>query len=531
VEKTRWDKSVEFKTILCVAASAIVISGLFGYINITLQEDRLNKMMLKNAHHLSETIEKSIQIDMMENRKHEAYKIMGTIGEQKGIDKVRIYSREGAILFSTNRKEISTMVDKKAEACYACHSEAKPLERLATSARSRIFPSGQGHRVLGIINPMYNTDTACSTADCHFHPASQKVLGVIDITMSLDEVDREIVKARNETLLFNVLLILGISASVAAIFMRFVGKPVKELVEGTRRVAGGDLAHVIPVRTNDELGHLAGSFNYMTENLRKANEEILEWIKNLEQKVEERTRELKSTQDQLIQSEKLAGLGRIAATVAHEINNPLAGVFTYIKLMERRIEKSRKGEGSEGDTGKFLEYLSTMGREVERTTAIVHNLLDITRPKEPTKKSCDLNRLVDESLLIVQNKLKLHNIEVEKRMAPIQNVMADPSQLKQVFINLMVNAAEAMEKGGRLTIRSARNREGNAAVLEFIDTGIGIPQDILPRIFDPFYTTKEKGTGLGLSVVSGIIKRHEGRVEVESEAGNGTLIRITLPVQ
>ena len=526
---TRWADSIELKFVLFVAASAILVNGIFGYISLSLQEDRLNMIMLRNAHHLSETIEKSIQIDMMENRKHEAYRIMGTIGNQKGIEKVRIYNPEGVILFSTDNNEISTMVDKKAEACYACHSEAKPLERLTSSARSRIFSSGRGHRVLGIINPLYNTtEKACSTADCHFHSADQKVLGVIDITMSLDEVDREIAKARNETILFNFLLILGVSASVVAIFMRFVGRPVKELVRGTNWIAGGDLTHVIPVKTDDEMGHLAESFNAMTESLRNANEEIHGLIKNLEQKVEERTQELKDAQEQLLQSEKLAAVGKIAATVAHEINNPLAGVFTYIKLMERRLERGQYGEG---DVEKFREYLATMGREVERTSAIVHNLLDLTRQREPSKKPCDINRLIDESLVIVQNKLKLHNVEVEKRMELLQNVEADPSQMKQVFINVMVNAAEAMQEGGRLTIRTFRDPDRNNAVLEFEDTGVGIPPDIMSKIFDPFYTTKEKGTGLGLSVVSGIVKRHGGQVEVKSDTGSGTLIRIILPVQ
>jgi two-component system NtrC family sensor kinase len=351
---------------------------------------------------------------------------------------------------------------------------------------------------------------------------------VIDITMSLEEVDREIAKARNETILFNLLLILGVSASVAWIFMRFVGKPVKELVLGTKRVAGGDLMHRIPVRTDDEMGHLAESFNSMTESLQKANDAIHGLIRDLEHKVEERTKELKDAQTQLFQSEKLAAVGKIAATVAHEINNPLSGVFTYIKLMERRLD--RKQPGGE-DAEKFREYLSTMGREVERTSAIVHNLLDLTRQREPSKKPCELNRIIEESLVIVQNKLKLHNVEVEKRLDPLQSVNADPSQMKQMFINVMINAAEAMPAGGVLTIRTFRSPDGNNAVLEFQDTGIGIPPEIMGKIFDPFYTTKEKGTGLGLSVVSGIIKRHEGNVEVQSEQGKGTLIRITLPVQ
>jgi two-component system NtrC family sensor kinase len=203
-------------------------------------------------------------------------------------------------------------------------------------------------------------------------------------------------------------------------------------------------------------------------------------------------------------------------------------VFTYIKLMERRLEKKPEGDG---DAEKFREYLATMGREVERTSAIVHNLLDLTRQREPSKKPCDINRIVEESLLIVQNKLKLHNVEVAKSLTPLENVNADPSQMKQVFINVMVNAAEAMQGGGRLAIRTFRSPDGAKAVLEFEDTGVGIPPEIMNRIFDPFYTTKEKGTGLGLSVVAGIVKRHEGHVEVQSEPEKGTLIRITLPVR
>jgi two-component system NtrC family sensor kinase len=161
----------------------------------------------------------------------------------------------------------------------------------------------------------------------------------------------------------------------------------------------------------------------------------------------------------------------------------------------------------------------------------VHNLLDLTRQREPSKKPCDINRIVEESLLIVQNKLKLHNVEVAKSLTPLENVNADPSQMKQVFINVMVNAAEAMQGGGRLAIRTFRSPDGAKAVLEFEDTGVGIPPEIMNRIFDPFYTTKEKGTGLGLSVVAGIVKRHEGHVEVQSEPEKGTLIRITLPVR
>lgn len=521
----RWYKSIEFKIILSVAITTLAVNGFFTFLYLDVQARHLDETILKNATQLSETIRKSIQYDMLVNRKENAYRIMQTIAEQEGIEKVRIYGSEGAILFSTDKDERGTMVDKKVEACYACHAKDTPIERLATPSRNRIFPSGKGYRILGMINPMYN-DRECSSAECHAHPASQKVLGVIDITMSLAAADEEMHSARQQTIAFNLMSILSISVIAVISLLVFVGKPVRQLVLGTNRVARGDLHHVIPIDSDDEMGHLARSFNKMTESLQRANEEIHEWIRTLEQKVEERTKELKDAQFQLLHTEKLAAVGKIAATVAHEINNPLTGVFTYIKLMERRIEEGKNGAH---DMEKFREYLSTMSREVQRTSAIVHNLLDFTRPKEPSRKMVNLNSLVEESLNIVKNKLTISNITLEKKMDPLPDIQADSAQMKQVFINLIINACEAMEGGGTLTITSRHDGTRNAETITFADTGAGISPEDLPRVFDPFYSTKDKGTGLGLSVVYGIVTRHNGRIEVRSRPKGGAEMIVTLP--
>src|SRR3990172_716494 len=449
----RWYKSIEFKIILSVAITTLAVNGFFTFLYLDVQARHLDETILKSATRLSETIKKSIQYDMLVNRKENAYRIMETIAEQEGIEKVRIYGREGTILFSTDKGELGTMVDKKAEACYACHAKDTPIEKLSTPSKNRIFASGKGYRILGMINPIYN-DRNCSAAECHSHPESQKVLGVIDITMSLAGAAPEIPPRRRQIIVFNFLSILSISVIAVVSLLVFVGKPVRQLVLGTNRVARGDLTHVIPIDSDDEMGHLARSFNQMTASLQRANDEIHEWIRTLEQKVEERTRELKDAQFQLLHTEKLAAVGKIAATVAHEINNPLTGGFTYIKLMERRVEK---------------------------------------------------------------------------RMDPLPDIPADPAQMKQVFINLIINACEAMEGGGVLTVTSRHDGERNTETVAFADTGPGISPEDLPRVFDPFYTTKEKGTGLGLSVVYGIVTRHNGRIEVKSNPGGGTQMVIVLP--
>jgi len=511
----------------------LVVNGALAYVYLRIQKENINLTVLRNASQISETIKKSIRNDMFENRKEAAYKIMNTVGQQEGIEKVRIYSPEGRILFSTESKEVGRMVDKRGEACYGCHSEARPLEHLATSERSRIFFSSDnaaapdtGHRVLGIINPLYN-DSACSSATCHAHPESLKVLGVIDVTMDLSAVDAIMAKSHRQVLFVSIVSIVAICFIVALILVHFLTRPVSELVLGTHRISDGDLDHFIPVATNDEMGHLASSFNQMTRDLQGAQAEIREGVRNLEEKVEERTRELRAAQSQLLHSEKLAAVGALAATVAHEINNPLTGVYTYIRLMERKITQ---GKHAPEDVAKYREYLDTMRREVERTTAIVQNLLDFTRPKEPARKPMSLLMILEESLSLVRNKLSLNNIEVVNRVPPLPDIMADPAHIKQVFINILINACEAMENGGILTIDGLCDEAGNTVTMEVRDTGVGIKTENLARIFDPFFSTKEKGTGLGLSVVHGIVSRHNGKVAIESAPGSGTLIRITLPI-
>ncbi|MBP2673929.1 MAG: integral rane sensor signal transduction histidine kinase [Deltaproteobacteria bacterium] len=530
----KWHKSIGVKIVLLIVGIIAITTGALVFVYLSIQKENLEAMAHRTASKLSETIGKSIQNDMLLNRKEAAYRIMDTIGQQEGIEKVRVFNAEGTILYSSyDPGEKGRMVDKRAEECFRCHQDASPVVRLATKDRSRIFLSsdslkkpGVSHRVLGIINPLYN-EPGCSGASCHAHPESQKVLGVIDVTMDMSDVDEYIARARSRVLAVGVVSILLGCLVASGILFRFIQWPVRELAEGTARIAKGDLDTVIPVGSEDELGQLARSFNQMTVSLRDANAEINALVEGLNQMVDERTAELKEAQDQLLNAEKLAHLGKIAATVAHEINNPLHGVFTYIRLMERKLQEGAPGpEQAE----KFRGYLSTMAREVERTSAIVFNLLDFTRPKDPLRQRVDLRKLIEESLVLVQNLVKSNNVEVRQELSPIPETDSDPAQMKQVFLNLLVNACEAMESGGTLTIRCWENPRPRTVVVEVGDTGSGISQEHLRKIFDPFFTTKGKGTGIGLSVVRGIVGRHGGKIEVDSEENRGTRFRIVLPL-
>jgi len=532
----KWYKSIGIKIVLAVFGVIAVMSGTLAIVYVDIQKSNLEDMSLRTASKLSETIKKSIQNDMLLNRKEAAYRIMDTIGEQEGIEKVRIFNCQGRILYSNRDREkagVSWKMDKNSPECKLCHGNTNRALRVNPRDRSRTFlvpdspkMPGVAHRVLGIVNPLYN-EPQCSNASCHAHPSSRKVLGVIDVTMDISDVDAYIATARRRVLGVSVLSILLGSLAAGLLLVRFIQKPVDELVDGTARIAKGDLEKVIPVDSDDELGQLARSFNQMTESLRNANAEINDLVEGLNRMVDERTAELKEAQEQLVHQEKLAHLGKIAATVAHEINNPLHGVFTYIRLMERKLNEGGLGPDQ---AEKYRGYLATMAREVERTSAIVFNLLDFTRPKAPTPKRTELTKLVEESLILVQNQLKSNNIEVRQELARLPAMDCDPAQIKQVFLNLMVNACEAMESGGVLTLRCWETHNPREAVVEIGDTGTGISEEDRRKIFDPFFTTKGKGTGLGLSVVLGIVNRHGGKIEVDSGKNRGTRFRVVLPL-
>ncbi len=495
-------RKLSIKLIFWVGVITVIVIGVFDYVDLTTQRRHLLDEAILGAKQLSGTLMRSLRFDMLHNYREALYNSIETIGTQEGIEKIRIFNKEGMIMFSSDKGEMGQMVDKHAEACYACHAEKEPLERLDIPERSRIFRADE-YRVLGMISPIYN-EPDCYNAACHVHPREQKVLGVLDISLSLDATDKRINEIKRKNILFTAITIMTVSAIIVLFIQRAVYRPVKELAEGTTRVASGDFDHTIPSRSEDEIGQLADSFNKMTHRL-------------------------KEIQYQLLQSEKLASIGKLAATIAHEINNPLNGILTYTKLIERKL---KGGTLQKDEIAQFRSYLAIMERETERCSSIVRNLLDFARQREPSLKSdVNINEVVEEALSLLANQIALQEITLEKKYCQLPPIMADPMQLRQAFLNVILNSCEAMYKGGILIITTAYSQKKKMVKVEIADNGIGIAEQELPKIFDPFFTSKEKGTGLGLSVVYGIINSHQGAIQVKSKLGLGTTITITLPTE
>jgi len=511
---------------LMAAVGAVVFLGVaaVALLNVRAARRELEDEVVRDASQFSDTVKRSTHYAMLQNRWEDAFQIMRTIGAQEGIERVRVFNKEGLILFSTEEREVHRVVDKQAEACYACHAAQAPLEHLDLPKRSRIF-AGAGGRVLGLITPIYN-ERGCAGAGCHSSPEAKRVLGVLDISISLARADREIAAISRRAAWVAGGTVVLVLALIGVLIRGSVARPVAALVEGTERVAAGNLEGVIPVHGRDELGALAASFNEMTAALARARAQVAGLVDTLEHRVAERTRELEAAQAQLIQSEKLASLGQLAASIAHEINNPLTGVLTYARLLARRLATDLpEGEGRQA----AQRQLALVERETERCCAIVRNLLQFARQREPKVEPVDVNGVVGEALSLVGNRLSIQGIELDRRLAPLPEVPADAGQLRQVFVNILLNACEAMGPGGEMTVRSRVSPAGDGVEVAIADTGPGIPPENLARIFDPFFTTKEKGTGLGLSVAYGIVQRHGGRIDVRSRPGEGTAMTVWLP--
>ena len=262
---------------------------------------------------------------------------------------------------------------------------------------------------------------------------------------------------------------------------------------------------------------------------KKEEEQIRE---RLERMVEERTRQLKETHEKLLHQDKMASLGKLSASVVHEINNPIAGMLNFILLMKRIIEE-KDLDGRTAD--QFIQYLALMETETRRVSEIASNLLAFSRQSKLELKPVDLNRLVEKTLLLNQNLLKINKVKIEKDLDPeLLEIIGSEDQLQQVFMNMVSNAVEAMDAsgGGTLSVHTSHLLEEDKVMVSFKDTGTGIPEENMSRLFEPFFTTKTKGkgVGLGLSVAYGIVEEHGGTIQVDSSPGKGTVFSVLLPV-
>jgi two-component system NtrC family sensor kinase len=314
---------------------------------------------------------------------------------------------------------------------------------------------------------------------------------------------------KNQTMLiFLVISFAGaiVSIAIALYISRRISTSVGTLVKASKQLAGGNLETKVERVSNDELGDLADTFNFMAGSLRERDEKLKEFTKK-----------------KIMESERLALIGQLSANVAHELNNPLQGIVTYSHLL---LEENTFSEDNNESINKIVV-------QANRCRDIIRGLLDFSRHKTPDKTLCSVNNLLRGCISLVEKQAAFHNIEVTMDLdEQLPMVVLDPSQIERVFLNLIINAADAMSGNGELTLSTKHNRTKACIEISVQDTGHGITEENMEKIFDPFFTTKETGhgVGLGLAISYGIIKDHNGNISVESEEGKGTTFTVSFPL-
>ncbi len=527
-----YPRSLPLQLGLPLVAVALFVGLLAGYIHMKTQERQLLDAMIIGGEQLSGSIASATWHAMLADQREAAYETMQTIALKQGIRRIRIYNKEGRVMFSTSLGD-SGSVDKDAEACFICHASDRPLVKVDVPSRARVFYGSDGQRVLGMVTPIYN-ESACSIAECHAHPAAMQVLGVLDVTLELGTVDHEIAAIQTRVFGISAVLIVLLASVIILFTRRYISKPLQKLIEGTRAVSAMKLDTPVRIDSSEELGELALAFDTMRIRLKEAITQLSDSAQTLETKVQERTEQLQVAHQKLLQSDRLASLGQLSASVAHEINNPLSGVLNLSMLMQRLVT----ADGIPANrVEEFRRYLSQVVSETTRVGRIVQDLLAFSRRSKPQQRSnTNLNTIITTTVNLIGHKLKLMNVDIILRLdEALPPITCDASQMQQVLINLIMNGAEAAQGKdiSTVTVTTSHVQAGSDVILEIHDTGRGIHPDHMAKLYTPFFTTKGegKGVGLGLAVVYGIVQAHDGDIEVHSTPDQGTIFRVVLPVE
>jgi two-component system NtrC family sensor kinase len=334
---------------------------------------------------------------------------------------------------------------------------------------------------------------------------NHQIIGILYVGI----LEQKYLDIKQQTVLvFLSIALIGVLVSTVLSYLlsRSISGPIKKLVMASKEVASGHLDTKVEITTTDELGKLAYTFNKMALALRERDDKLKEF-----------------TRSKIMESERLALIGQLSANVAHELNNPLQGIVTYSHLLLEELPQDDPAKDS----------LEKIVIQANRSRDIIRGLLDFSRQRKPDKTLCDVTNVLKGCVSLLEKQALFHNVQITSNLdEKLPLTVIDPSQIERVFINMIVNAADAMDGNGKLDLATRFDPIANCIEVEFTDTGHGIAKENLDKIFDPFFTTKDTGhgVGLGLAISFGIIKEHKGTISVESEVGKGTTFIVRLPV-
>jgi two-component system NtrC family sensor kinase len=533
-----WPKefSESFSSIYGQVVILIGLLALFLFISFLFIFRNFNKQyiegaMQQNGDNVVMLVEGALYDHMLENNRQGLRNTLDIIRQMPGIEDVNMYDAQNNLAHSSSHLGDDHYHNPN---CKDCHDNLNQMfSELEKSFRiinvdneCEMCDQEQSHRMLMIKTPILN-EPSCYTNICHAHEESEQILGSLVIRIPLNDLDASIQKslalAGSITLLVVTLLLL--------LTWRRIKRPLTNIIKASEAVAVGDRDVRLDTPPNQlhDLRMVSSAFNKMLDNLQAAADELENWSQQLEYKVQKKSEEISEIQNELIHIERIASLGKLSSSVAHEINNPLSGVLTYTKLVHKHM---RKLELEDEEKRSMLRYLKVIEDETKRCGDIVKGLLDFSRSDKVDFKPYHVHRLLKETYTLIEHQMKMENILFQTDYAATKDmILCNGNQIKQAGIAILMNASDAIQENGIILIKT-HNPDDSNIIIEITDNGSGIAREDIPHVFEPFFSTKEKpsGIGLGLAIVHGIVQNHNGSIQVDSELGKGTTISIRLPL-
>ena len=523
--------SIYGQVVIIIALLALVLFIAFLFIFRNFNKHYLEGALQQNGDNVVMLVEGALYEHMLENNRSGLRHTMDIIRQMPGIEDVNMYDAQNNLAHSSSHAGNDHYHNPN---CKDCHNNLdemfpamdKSFRIISVDNECEMCDQEQSHRMLMIKSPIRN-EPSCYTSACHAHQESEELLGSLIIRIPLNELDASVQKS----LILAGFITLLLVASLLLFTWRRIKRPLNNIIHASEAVAVGDREVRLDTPPNQlhDLRMVSSAFNKMLDNLQAAANELENWSQQLEYKVQKKSEEISEIQNELIHIERIASLGKLSSSVAHEINNPLSGVLTYTKLVHKHLAKM---DLEEEEKGSMLKYLKVIEDETKRCGDIVKGLLDFSRSDKVDFKPYHVHRLLKETYTLIEHQMKMDDILFQTDYAATNDlIMCNGNQIKQAGIAILMNASESILENGIILIKT-RNPDKAHIIIEITDNGSGIAPEDIAQIFEPFFSTKEKasGIGLGLAIVHGIVQNHSGKIDVNSELGKGTTISIQLPL-
>jgi two-component system, NtrC family, sensor kinase len=531
----RLRSSIYGRVVFIISVMAVFLFVSFGIIFRSVHEQYLNTVIRQNGNNVGSIVEGALYQSMLTNDKGALQSTMDVIHTMSGIDEVNMYDSHDSLVYTSFTADTSSHGNPN---CIICHEDIssmfsrkeKSYKIIDVKSTCSMNQTEKGYRQLLIRSPILN-ERSCYTSSCHAHKESEEVLGSLLIKIPLNNLDKAVKKSSTEFFLLAIFTTIALASLLIVFTWRRIKRPLNAIIKASESVAKGDNSTRLEIKPNqlEDIMMVSNAFNNMLDNINAASIELQNWSHQLEYKVQKKSEELLEAQNELIHIEKIASLGKLSSSVAHEINNPLSGVLTYTKLVHKQLSKvEMEPEIKES----MLKHLKVIETETKRCGDIVKGLLDFSRKDQENFNTQHLNKVLKETYDLMAHQMKMENILFNSDFSALSDlIFCSENQIKQACVAILVNASEAVLENGEITIRTF-NPDHEHVKIEIIDNGSGITPEDLPHIFEPFFSAKHKasGIGLGLAIAHGIIISHKGRIEVDSKPGKGTIISVILPL-